>query len=46
MLGLILWVVYMERPDAWAFIGRYEKDNIPIGNLTYFRVRDFPFLME
>jgi hypothetical protein len=35
--GLFLWVVMMERPEAWAF-GRYEKDNIPIRGLTYFRI--------
>jgi len=35
--GLIVWVVMMERPEAWAF-GRYEKDGIPIRGLTYFRV--------
>jgi hypothetical protein len=35
--GLILWVVMMQRPEAWAF-GHYEKDGIPIAGLTYFRV--------
>ena len=35
--GLFLWVVMMERPEAWAF-GRYEKDSIPIRGLTYFRI--------
>lgn len=35
--GLFLWVVMMDRSEDWAF-GRYEKDNIPIEGLTYFRV--------
>ena len=35
--GLILWRVMMERrEEAWCF-GRYEKDEIPIEGLTYFR---------
>lgn len=35
--GLILWVVIMDRPDAWSF-GRYEKDDVPIEGMTYFRI--------
>ena len=35
--GLFLWVVMMDRPEAWAF-GRYEKNQIPIEGLTCFRV--------
>lgn len=35
--GLFLWVVMMEREEAWSF-GRYEKNNIPIEGLTYFRI--------
>ena len=35
--GLIMWVVMMERPDAWSF-GRYEIDGLPIQSLTYFKV--------
>jgi hypothetical protein len=35
--GLILWVVMMERPEAYGF-GRYELNQIPIRGLTYFRV--------
>lgn len=36
--GLLVWVVFHDRPDAWAF-GRYEKDNVPIRGLTYFRIQ-------
>lgn len=35
--GLIVWVVFLERPEYWAF-GRYEKDGIQISGITYFRV--------
>ena len=35
--GLIVWVVFMERPEKWAF-GRYEKDGVPIEGLTYFQI--------
>jgi len=35
--GLFVYLVFMDRPDAWA-CGRYEKDGVPIQSLTYFRV--------
>ena len=35
--GLFVYLVIMERPEAWA-CGRYEKDGIPIQSLTYFRI--------
>jgi len=35
--GLILWHVMLDREEVWSF-GRYEKDNIPIEGLTYFRL--------
>ena len=35
--GLIVWVVFMERPEWWAF-GRYENNGIPITGITYFRI--------
>jgi hypothetical protein len=35
--GLILWEVMMERPKSWSF-GRFEKDNMPIEGMTYFKV--------
>ena len=38
MFGLLVWVVFMKREDKWSF-GRYEKDNIPIQSVTYFRVK-------
>jgi hypothetical protein len=37
MFGLIVWVVFRERSDTWSF-RHYEKGEIPIQNLTYFRV--------
>jgi len=36
--GVILWIVMMERNEAWSF-GRYEKNNVPIEGLTYFRIQ-------
>lgn len=39
IFGIIVWVVFMERPEKWAF-GRYEKDGVPIESMTYFRVYD------
>ena len=39
--GLILWHVMLERPETWSF-GRYEKNNIPIEGLTYFRIEVTP----
>lgn len=35
--GLIVWVVFMERPEWWSF-GRYEKDGAPISGITYFQI--------
>ena len=35
--GLIVWDVFMQHDDWWAF-GRYEKDGIPIRGLTYFKI--------
>ena len=34
--GLIVWEVFMERPERWTS-GRFEKDGEPIGSRTYFR---------
>ena len=34
--GLIVFKVFMERPERWIF-GRYEKDGKDIGSITYFR---------
>ena len=36
--GLLVWQVFMERPEKWAS-GRFEKDGEPIGSRTYFQVR-------
>lgn len=35
--GLILWHVMLERDEAWGF-DRYEKNNVPIEGLTYFKL--------
>jgi hypothetical protein len=35
--GLIVWEIFMERPEKWTS-GRFEKDGEPIGSRTYFRV--------
>ena len=35
--GLIVWDVFLHHADSWSF-GRYEKNNIPIKGLTYFRI--------
>ena len=37
--GLMVWVVFMNRPERWMS-GRFEKDGEPIGSRTYFRPRD------
>jgi hypothetical protein len=37
--GLMVWEVFMERPEKWTS-GRFEKDGEEIGSRTYFRVRD------
>jgi hypothetical protein len=36
--GLMVWEVFMERPERWTS-GRFEKDGEEIGSRTYFRVR-------
>jgi hypothetical protein len=38
LFGLMVWVVFMERPERWI-TGRFEKDGEPIGSRTYFRDR-------
>ena len=35
--GLMVWEVFMERPEKWTS-GRFEKDGEPIGSRTYFQV--------
>jgi hypothetical protein len=35
--GLMVWEVFMERPERWSS-GRFEKNGEPIGSRTYFRV--------
>lgn len=35
--GIIVWEVFMERPEYWAS-DRYEKDGVPIEGRTYFQV--------
>ena len=35
--GIMVWEVFMERPEKWSF-GRFEKDGEPIRGMTYFRV--------
>lgn len=35
--GLLVWKMFMDRPDDWSF-GHYEKDGVPIRGLTYFRI--------
>lgn len=37
--GLMVWDVFMERPEKWTS-GRFEKDGVDIGSRTYFRVRE------
>lgn len=34
--GLMVWEVFMERPEIWTS-GRFEKDGEPIGSRTYFQ---------
>jgi hypothetical protein len=34
--GLMVWEVFMERPETWTS-GRFEKDGEPIESRTYFR---------
>jgi len=37
MFGLMVWYTVMHRPEQWAS-GRFERDGVPIGSRTYFRV--------
>ncbi len=37
LFGLIVWKVFQGRSDTWSF-GRYEKNNLPIKGMTYFKV--------
>jgi hypothetical protein len=34
--GLMVWEVFMERPERWTS-GRFEKNGEPIGSRTYFQ---------
>jgi hypothetical protein len=34
--GLILWAVLLDDEDVWGF-GRYEKNDVPIEGMTYFK---------
>ena len=34
--GLIVWVVFMDRPEVWTS-GRFENGGEPIGSRTYFQ---------
>lgn len=34
--GLMVWEVFMERPEVWMS-GQFEKDGQPIGSRTYFQ---------
>ncbi len=36
--GLMVWEVFMERPERWSS-GRFEKNGEPIGSRTYFRIQ-------
>lgn len=36
IFGLIVFKVFMDRPETWVF-GRFEKDGQDIGSITYFR---------
>lgn len=36
--GIIMFNLFNKRPEKWAF-GRYEKDNIPIESMTYFKLK-------
>ncbi|WP_438728578.1 hypothetical protein ACR9YC_00315 [Parasphingorhabdus sp. DH2-15] len=35
--GLMVWEVFMERPERWTS-GRFEKNGEEIGSRTYFRI--------
>ena len=34
--GLVVWEVFMERPEIWTS-GRFERNGEPIGSRTYFQ---------
>jgi hypothetical protein len=36
--GQLVWFTVMNRPEMWGF-GRYQKDGVDIGSMTYFRLR-------
>lgn len=36
--GLMVYEVFMERPERWSS-GRFEKNGLPIGSRTYFCIR-------
>ena len=35
--GLLVQEVFIARPETWSF-GRYEKDGVEIGGMTYFQI--------
>ena len=35
--GIMLWEVMMARPEDWSF-GKFEKDNVQIEGMTYFKI--------
>ena len=35
--GLLLWETVLNHPDCWAF-ARYELEDVPVQELTYFKV--------
>jgi len=37
MFGLLVWEVFMERPERWGS-GRFERDGKDIGSRTYFLI--------
>jgi hypothetical protein len=39
--GLLVWEAFMNDDAKWGF-GKYEKDGVPIGSNTYFRLRNVP----
>jgi len=41
--GLIVYKVFMDRPEWWSF-GEYEVDGRPIGSKTYFKLNNLPVI--
>lgn len=39
--GIIVFKVVMDRSDYWGF-GKYEKNGVPIGSMTYFKLKQYP----